>query len=663
MIAALQGVLRDIDCSETKDPGRVTIRRLNRTEYRNTIRDLVGVRFDPTKGFPSDGDGGGGSFDNNADGLFLPPILMEKYLDAATMILDKAIITPPIQKRIDPEKLPAHLAQGKARKDHTFLNSTGRISWNFHFPKTGVYTFEIRAWGERRGPTPPKIELRLGKTLVRSTPVYAPAKKPGVYKFRRRVNKGSYRLTLNFTNGTKEKLPSLSVDYIKIIGTPAPINAQAKVSHKAIFTAAPAATVPARKAAENVIANFARRAFRRPVTPTELKNLMSLYDRAAQRGDPFELAVKLALKRILISPFFLFRIEADQPAKTAYRISDYELASRLSYFLWSSMPDQVLFDLAASKKLSNPEIMAQQVKRMLADLRSIAIARNFGGQWLGYRSLGITRRPDPKRFPMFTLKLRDAMKMESTLFVHHVLTKNRPILEFIDADYTFLNKTLASHYQITNVNSETFERVSLPNRSRGGILGMASILTLTSYPLRTSPVLRGKWVLEELLGTPPPPPPADAGDLPPDDRQMDGLTFRRRLEQHRKDAKCASCHNRMDPLGFGLENFDAIGRWRNEQAGKIIDTSGVLPNGERFSGPQELKKILLKQKETFARNLAEKLLSYALGRQLEYYDECAIREIIKGLKKDQYRSTSLILAIARSYPFGYRRNHRPEDED
>jgi hypothetical protein len=348
--------------------------------------------------------------------------------------------------------------------------------------------------------------------------------------------------------------------------------------------------------------------------------------------------------------------EASEP----YRIGDHELAARLSYFLWSSMPDDELTDLANKGTLHEPEILDRQVARMLLDPKAKALARDFAGQWLGINRLATASEPDRRRFPTYNAALRDAMIEEASAFFLAILRDDVPILDLIRADYAYLNEPLAEHYGIKGVTGPEFRRVKLDDPNRGGVLGMAAVLTLTSYPQRTSPVLRGKWVLEEILGTPPPPPPPDIKVLPADDRPRQGLTFRKRLEQHRKDAKCASCHARMDPLGFGLENFDAIGRWRDKIGDEPVDSSGELVGGKIFKGPAELKTILIEQKkDLFVRNLAGKMLSYALSRGVEYYDAPAIKEIVTALGANGYRGRVLIAEVVKSYPFQYRRNEPP----
>jgi hypothetical protein len=504
-----------------KDPGRVTIRRLNRTEYNNTMKDLFGIRFRPGKNFPADGAGGAG-FTNNADTLFLPAILMENYLEAAGEVLNQ---------------------------------------------------------------------------------VYA-------------------------DDALKERL---------------------------LFVM-PGDKLKPEEAAQKILVTNASLAFRRNVTDMEVDRFMTLFKMADKRGDSFEDAMRLALKAVLVSPRFLFRSEKDQKTNEPYRIDDFELASRLSYFLWASMPDRELLSLAAKAELGKPEVLRAQVDRMLKDAHSRALAEEFAGQWLGFDKMREEVRPDKERYPEFDFALRVSMYQEPLRFFHAIVQENRSVLEILDSDSTFVNERLAKHYGIPGVTGVGMQRVKLPGRERGGILGMGAILTSTSFPLRTSPVLRGRYVLDEVLGTPPPPPPPDAGQLPADDRQPDGLTFRQRLEKHRERAECSGCHSRMDPIGFGLENFDPIGRYRTENNGKPVDSAGELPTGDKFAGPVELRQVLMKEKEQFAYNMTERMLGYALGRGLEYYDLPTVENLRKALIADEYKVQTLIHGITQSFPFQYRRN-------
>ncbi len=432
----------------------------------------------------------------------------------------------------------------------------------------------------------------------------------------------------------------------------------AKAEPARLFVTRPGADLPVEEAARRSIAAFARRAFRRPVADAEVERLMRLFRRAAARGDGFEAAVRLSLRAVLVSPSFLYLLEGDRTdSGGAHRVSDHELACRLSYFLWSSMPDRELSDLADAGRLHESAVLELQVRRMLADPKSRAMAEDFAGQWLRVGSLADLAEPDKRLFPEYTPELRDAMIEEAVAYFHAILREDRPVLELLESHYTYLNDRLAQHYGIDGVTGPAFRRVELKDRRRGGVLGMAAVLTLTSYPRRTSPVLRGKWVLEELLGTPPPPPPAMVKSLPTDDRIRNGLTFRQRLEMHRKRADCATCHSRLDPLGFGLENFDVLGRWRDQIQQKPVDASGKLTTGEEFVGPVALKTILVETKRAqFVRNLVERMLAYALRRGVEYYDAPAVRQITADLDAKDYRAAALVTAVVESFPFQYRRD-------
>jgi hypothetical protein len=518
LTAFLEARLAKADCALRQDPGRVVLRRLNRAEYDNTIRDLVGVRFRPAKDFPADEVGYG--FDNIGDLQSVPPLLLEKYLAAAETIVREAFRDPKARARI----LIAPLT----------------------------------------GPDP---------------------------------------------------------------------------------------TGAARK----IIGGFAERAFRRPVATPEVDRLVRLVEAARKDGDTLETGLRLALEAVLVSPHFLFRVEADPgPAESraARPVSEFELATRLSYFLWSSMPDEELFRQAAQKTLrKNLDV---QIRRMLRDPKALALVENFGGQWLQTRNLQ-NAAPNPTQFPGFTPRLRDDMRRETELFFAAIVREDRSVLDFLDADFTYVNERLARHYGIPGVRGDDFRRVRLPGGPRGGVLTQASVLTVTSNPTRTSPVKRGKWILENILGEPPPPPPPDAGELSDDKKEVLSGSLRQRMEKHRAKPMCASCHRRMDPLGFGLENFDAVGTWRARDGKFAVDASGTLPDGKSFRGPRELKAILRMMKDKFARCLTDKLLTYALGRGLEYADGCAVERIARDLAGRQYRFTSLVLGVVHSDPFQLRR--------
>lgn len=422
-----------------------------------------------------------------------------------------------------------------------------------------------------------------------------------------------------------------------------------------ILVVKPSEKITPAQAARATLLTHASLAFRRRVTDEDLAPMLALFDKKTAAGETFAEALRPAFQALLIHPAFLFRIEADQPGKTEWKIDDFELATRLSYFLWASMPDHRLLKLADEGKLSDPATLRTEALRMLADPRSESLSRHFAGQWLGFDELRDVAAPDPVRFPTFTPTLRVAMYRESVEFFNHLIRNNRPVLELIHADYTFANAELARHYGIPGVSGNQLQRIALNDANRGGIIGQASVLTTTSMPLRTSPVKRGKWILDTILGTPPPPPPPDAGVLPGDDKSTEGLSFREMLEVHRTKPSCAGCHEKIDPLGFGLENFDAIGRWRTRDAnGDPIDSRAILPGDIVFSTPKELKDLLLASDELFLRNISRKMLAYALGRPLEYYDEAVVTDLVAELRKNDLEIHSLILSIISSHPFQHR---------
>ncbi len=428
-------------------------------------------------------------------------------------------------------------------------------------------------------------------------------------------------------------------------------------SRERIFVCRPTGNQDEELCAEKILATLARRAYRRPITDKDLATLLGFYQSGRRQGD-FEAGIELALQRILVSPEFLFRIERDPEdaaPNTPYPISDLELASRLSFFLWSSIPDDSLLELAERGELRTPGVLEEQVRRMLGDRRSQALVSNFAGQWLYLRNVG-TASPDLGEFPEFDENLRQAFQQEAELFFESMLREDHSVMDLLDADYTFLNERLARHYQIPNVYGSHFRRVTLKGEERRGLLGKGGILMVTSYANRTSPVLRGKWVLQNILGTPPPPPPDNVPDLEETGEEGRPLSMRERMEQHRANPTCATCHARMDPLGFALENFDAIGKWRDTEAGMPIDNSGVLPDGTPFHGPAGLRKVLLSRRQDFVLNVTEKLLTYAQGRGVEYYDAPAIRKIMQEAAPSDHRLSSLILGIVRSTPFQMRRS-------
>jgi hypothetical protein len=444
----------------------------------------------------------------------------------------------------------------------------------------------------------------------------------------------------------------MQIDYLEVRGPHfEPAGAPVPEQHRRIISCGHApGSAHEPTCARKVVRDVARRAWRRPVAPAEVERLAALIDTAQRDGDSFEQGVRLAVQAVLVSPNFLFRIERNPPANATRKLGEFELASRLSYFLWSSMPDERMFQLAEAGRLSQPATLRAEVRRMLLDARSSALIDNFAGQWLQTRNLD-SFQPDPDRFPEFNEALRDAMREETRLFFDAMLREDRPVNEFLDARYTFLNEPLARHYGVPGVTGQEFRRVALPADSpRGGLLGQAGVLAVSSYPTRTSPVIRGKWILENILGAPPPPPPPNVPSL--DEQKIgEAASLRQRLEQHRANPVCASCHARMDPLGFSLENFDALGRWRTRDGQFPIDPAGVLPNGAKIAGPADLRRLLAADRDAFTRALAEKLLTYALGRGLEFRDRRFVKEIAANVSARGYRFSELFQQVAASLPF------------
>lgn len=657
-----------IDCAATHDPGRVTIRRLNRFEYNNTIRDLVGINFLPAADFPSDDVGYG--FDNIGDVLSLPTILFEKYLSAAEKITEAAIVAEPLQGTIYAHQ-GDQLTGGQAFEDGgKLLTSSGAVGTEFDLPADGRYVVRIRAFEHHAGPEFAKLGLQLDGKQVQVLEVRGTPETPQTFAFRMELTAGKHSVAGAFLNDyympqdpdPKNRDRNLAVAALEVQGPLVePSQTELPETHRRIFVRSPQADLSdADDCATAILGAFARRAFRRPVEREELERLTKLSREVLQEGESFERAIEVAIQAILVSPHFLFRIELDaEPENPAsiHLISEYELATRLSYFLWSSLPDEELFQLASQNALRNGNTLRQQVERMLRDPKAQAFIESFSGQWLQTRNLK-QMTPDPQLFPTFDEALREAMRRETELFFGEIVRGNHSILDLLDADFTFVNERLAKHYGIPGVQGEAFRRVNLDGEQRAGVLTHASILTLTSNPTRTSPVKRGKWVLENILGTPPPPPPPNVEELKNDEKAVLSGSLRQRMEQHRENPSCASCHKSMDPLGFGFENFDAIGAWRTKDGNFDIDPAGVLPSGATFSKPRELRQILKQSQDQFARCLTEKMLTYALGRGLEYYDKCAIDSLTAALAKDNQRIGTLIQEIVHSEPFQKRRGKK-----
>ena len=656
----VHGEFEKADRNVKPDPGRVTARRLNRAEYSNTIRDLLGVDYRAEKDFPTDDSGHG--FDNIGDVLTISPILMEKYINAAERIAARAIGADPLPRK--PLEAEYHSKDNRIRRvGRSIIEATHRVDWD------GEYLVRIGLPGERaKDAKPVTLDFWMDGKLLHSMKVetkpsglvyFNPYSEEefklvlpeGDHVFRAAFIDDDYVKTLS-DKDARDQSKNKFLNMIKFIG-PFPVQG-VRASRKKVLVCDPNAGGAG--CVEKIVATLARRAYRRPVPRAEVAQLARFVNVAKAEGQSVEQGIQLAIQAMLVSPHFLFRIERDpdpnDPAKV-HRISDIELASRLSYFLWNSMPDDELLALAESRKLGTPGVLDAQVKRLLADERSVALAANFAGQWLETRNLDSVK-PDPQKFPDWSPDLRDAMKAETRLFFEAMLRENRPLTEFLDARFTYLNDRLARHYGIEGVNGPEFRRVDLDTPQRGGILSHASVLTVSSYPTRTSPVIRGKWVMENILGTPPPAPPADVPPLNEADVGSAG-SLRQQMEKHRSNAVCASCHNRMDTLGFGLENYDGIGKWRARDGKFAVDSSGTLPNGKSFSSPAELRTLLKDDAPEFTRCLTEKMLTYSLGRGMERYDRRTVESINRKVAADGYKFQTLVYEIVRSLPFLNRR--------
>ncbi len=664
-------------------PGRTdTFRRLNRTEYHNAIRDLLALEIDVAALLPSDQSSHG--FDNVtvAD---LSPTLMERYITAAQKISRSAVGESARFPGGDTIRVPADRTQ----EEHVHglpIGTRGGVVVPYNFAQDGEYEIQLRLARDRNEHVeglkePHDLELLLDRKRVAMFKVTPPRGRNDHHtvdhhlKTRISVAAGPHQLGVTFLKQPSSLLetkrqpllahfnmhrhPRISpaIFQISITGPHSPQGPGDTPSRRRVFVCRPSRPTEEEGCAKRILTNLMRRAYRRPITDEDLRRPMDFYRKARAEGN-FDAGIETALSAVLVSPQFLFRIEQEPPglpAGTAYRISDLELASRLSFFLWSSIPDDELLDTAVRGDLIKPEVLEQQVRRMLADPRSQSLVSNFAGQWLHLRNLD-SATPDLRLFPDFDDNLRQAMKRETELCFQDILREDRSVLELLRGDYTYLNERLAKHYGIPHVYGSRFRRVPLADDSvRGGLLRHASILTVTSYATRTSPVIRGKWILENLLGTPPPPPPANVPALK-DNTVSQRLSLRERLAEHRANPACAGCHNLMDPVGFALENFDAVGRWRTVEEGQAIDASGGLPDGSEFDDVSGLEQALLQRPEMFVGTLAEKLLTFALGRGVQHYDAPAIRKIVRKARVEDYRFSSLIVGIASSTPFQMRRS-------
>jgi hypothetical protein len=738
-----------LDHQNTTNKGRVLTRRLNRVEYNNTVRDLLGVNVKPADDFPQDDSAYG--FDNIAEALSVSPLLLEKYVATAERIAKTAVFgaelktstavyLPPLPRRMETTNrtlVPFPAYYSMSNYDLTGLSQPGSFHTTHVFPADGEYQIRIAGAGFRpNGSDPGQMTLWLDGKLIQTFQVDVGVegsgfeRRPDHWDVRVNITAGPHELVAAFPrqfdglpvnfggpNPTRNVFDPCKDSQISFGGprclaavlkqeetkdakdpncincdpqTPERVarreeqirNAKEDVSRPLVFQGNSvhevAITGPynfrggpspesLRKificdrqddhspaCERRIISNLAYRAFRGPVAPEKVDRLLAISEGAQKRGGSFVEGISLAIAAMLASPDFLFRIEGDTVSGAdATQSQQYRLASKLSYFLWSSMPDEEMLSAAGKGTLNRPETLNAEVRRMLADPKAWALVENFAGQWLEIRRLE-TAQPDRERFPDFDEYLRASMIKETQLFFQYVMKQDRSILDFINGPYSFLNERLARHYGISGITGSEFRKVDLTGTGRSGVLTQGSVLEVSSYGNRTSVVLRGKWILENILNAPPPPPPANVPSLD-EDAVGSSATLRQQMEQHRKNAVCASCHSKMDPLGFGFENFDAVGTWRTMDGKFPIDASGVLPDGRKFQGAEELKVILRQQKDSFAECLAEKLLTYALGRGLDHSDQPAVKQIVTHMAADDYKFSSLLLGIVNSTPFQMQR--------
>jgi mono/diheme cytochrome c family protein len=690
----------DRAAAERPNPGRPVLRRLTRTEYRNAVRDLLAVEIDAASLLPADDSRFG--FDNVGSVLTLSPLLAERYLAVARHVRRLALGDPAVRPALETYDVSRLLLQDDRAGDDLPFGTRGGIAVRHHFPADGEYVFTIRLQRNSREyirglQAAHDLDVRLdgrrverftigGERRGRSAGIFSTAAMGEVAQeqyerradeeldVRRWVTAGLHHVSAAFVkDGSVVEAPlrqrMTMYDYsqykggepgVATLGIDGPYSVKGvseTASRRRVFVCRPQGADPGEPCARRILTALARSAYRRPVGDDELQTLVGFF-RAGQRQGGFEAGIGLALERLLIGPEFLFRVERDPAGTKAgvpYRISDIELASRLSFFLWSSIPDEELLALAERGRLRDRATLERQVRRMLADARASSLTTNFASQWLHLRNLGIAA-PDLERYPYFDENLREAFRTETELFFTSILREDRSVLDLLSADYTFLNERLALHYGIPGVYGSHFRRVRLTDGTRGGLLGHGSILTVTSYSNRTSPVVRGKWILDNILNAPPPPPPPNIPELQARDARGKVLSMRAQMEQHRSNPVCAGCHRVMDPLGFALENFDGVGRWRTTDATASIDASGAMPDGTTFSGPAEFRRVLLdERRDQFVSTVADRLLTYALGRGLEAHDAPSIRRIVRDAAPGGYTWSAIVLGVATSTPFQMRR--------
>ena len=656
----------DEHASDNPNPGSPAIHRLNRAEYSNAIRDLLGIDLDHSEDLPADDSGYG--FDNIGDVLTVSPLHIEKYISAARRASRLAVgtLTPkPIVERYAPQAGTQNEAI-----DGLPQNERGGILFKHVFPFYADYTITIRVRGRRMPHMPsPQLDVRVDgeriKLIDSAFSNLEAQQGTRLYEIPLTIEAGEHEIAAGFLNeyllpetsseGDLKSAFNYSVDYVLIGGPYATTRVGIQESQERIFICRPADVDQEEDCARKILSNLARRGYRGPVTAEDINPLIALFSEGRKDGGSFEHGIEMALSGLLVSPRFLYRSPAlpeGGNVNEIYELSDIDLASRLSFFLWSSIPDEELLLIAEEGNLKKPEILSAQIDRMLTDPKARALVDNFGGQWLHLRNVQ-DWTPDPERYDYFDNSLRFAFQQETELFLANMIKEDRSILDLIDADYTFVNERLAEYYGIDGVEGGYFRRVPLIGTGRGGLLGQGSILMVTSYPTRTSPVLRGKWVLENLLGSPPPPPPPDVPALD-DSAEISAGSLREALEQHRANAACAVCHDRLDPLGFALESFDAVGRKRVTEHGLEVDDTGSLPDGTVVDGIDGLRNVLMMRKDEFVETFAEKLLTYAIGRGLEPSDRSTLREIRRTVEASDYRFSALVGGIVGSVPFRMR---------
>ncbi|MGE3507559.1 MAG: DUF1592 domain-containing protein [Vicinamibacterales bacterium] len=690
--AFVSGLEAELDAAAAAhpNPGRPTLHRLNRSEYGHAIRDLLALDVDVSGLLPANDAAYG--FDNNADVLTLSPGLLERYMSAARKISRLAVGDPRMRPTTDSYQVSALLNQDAQMDDELPFGSRGGLAVRHHFPLDGEYQLQVRlqrvqATGAIKGITaePQEIEVRVDRQLVttfkvasvfptngRPTPQYSDDAL--VVRFPARA--GTRLVTVSLLKGPAaveglgpthlpvwtfspgRAIERMGIDRVSIEGPHGATGPGDTPSRDGVFVCRPQNAAAEDSCARTILGRLARRAFRRPIAAGDVDRLLEFY-RPSRAEHGFDAGIQAALESILIDPEFLFRVEREDSATSAARLrrlSDVELASRLSFFVWSSIPDDELLDAAEGGRLREPAELERQVRRMLADPRARALVTDFGAQWLHLRNMRAVA-PFVNAFPEFDDNLREAFVRETELFLDSQIREDHALADLLTANYTFVNERLARHYGIPNVLGSRFRRVTLEGDHRAGLLGHGSVLAVTSYSTRTSPVIRGKWVLENLLGAPPPPPPPNVPALPDTGKGGQPASVRERLQQHRANPVCATCHSRMDPLGFALENFDAIGRWRGTgEDGAPIDASATMPDGTAFNGPAELRRLLAARSDEFARTVTSKLLTYALGRGLEADDMPAVRAILRDAAPGGYRWSAIVLGIVKSVPFQMRRS-------